>query len=77
MIFVSSHLIINGLSAAIVTVPPLRGRLGGGCSDYVVLGFMLCGAGVNIRSNMFLPFGKVRMGLSLGWVILWVGQDEY
>ena len=77
MIVVISHLIINGLSAAIVTVPPLRGRLGGGLSYYVVLGFRLCGAGVNIRSNMFLPFGKVRMGLSLGWVILWVGQDEY
>ena len=33
MIFVSSRLIINGLSAAIVTVPPLRGRLGGGWSS--------------------------------------------
>ena len=43
----------------------------------MVLGFRLCGAGVNIRSNMFLPFGKVRMGLSLGWVILWVGQDGF
>ena len=42
-----------------------------------MLGFRLCGAGVNIRSNMFLPFGKVRMGLSLGRVILWVGQDEF
>ena len=30
MIVVISHLIINGLSTAIVTVPPLRGRLGGG-----------------------------------------------
>jgi hypothetical protein len=27
------------------------------------------------QSNLFLPFGKVRMGLRSGWVILWEGQD--
>ena len=62
MIFVSNRLIINGLSVAIVTVPPLRGEARWG------LEWLCCAVGleVNIRSNLFLPFGKVRMGLRLG-----------
>ena len=31
--------------------------------------------GSQLQSNLFLPFGKVRMGLRLGWVALWEGQD--
>ena len=34
MIIVCSYLIINRLSIVIVIVPPLRGRLGGGCCQY-------------------------------------------
>ena len=33
MIIVCIRQIVNVLSIAIVTVPPLRGRLGGGCND--------------------------------------------
>ena len=31
--------------------------------------------GSQLQSNLFLPLGKVRMGLRSGWVILWEGQD--
>ena len=48
-------LIISGLSIAIVTVPPLRGRLGGGWYDCLK-------KSLTKHSNLFLPFGKVRMG---------------
>ena len=51
MIFVSNRLIINGLSVAIVTVPPLRGRIGGGWSDYVVLLCLRSGT----TANCFQP----------------------
>ena len=60
-IIVSSRLIISGLSIAIVTVPPLRGRLGGGwydClkkSDYQWL--------INSNSNCPSPTGEARWGL--------------
>ena len=33
MIIVCIRQIVNVLSIAIVSVPPLRGRLGGGCND--------------------------------------------
>ena len=58
MIFVSNRLIINGLSVAIVTVPPLRGRLGGGWSGYVVLLGLRSISGVTCS----FPLGR------LGWV---------
>ena len=38
-----------------VSVPPLRGRLGGGCNDWL-------NKSLTKHSNLFLPFGKVRMG---------------
>ena len=64
MIIVCIRQIVNVLSIAIVTVPPLRGRLGGGWGY--------------IRTNQFLPLGKVRMGLRLGggWSHL-VGEAEW
>ena len=38
------------------------------------------GADDSILSNLFLPFGKARMGCPLGrlgWVVLWEGQDGF
>ena len=54
-IIVSSRLIISGLSIAIVTVPPLRGRLAEGWYNCLK-------KSLTKHSNLFLPFGKVRMG---------------
>ena len=54
-VIVWRSLIISGLSIAIVTVPPLRGRLGGGWYDCLKKSLAK-------HSNLFLPFGKVRMG---------------
>ena len=60
-IIVSSRLIISGLSKAIVTVPPLRGRLGGGWYDCLK-------KSLTKHSNLFLPLGNVRMGYPAGKV---------
>ena len=64
-IIVSSRLIISGLSKAIVSVPPLRGRLGGGWYDCLK-------KSLTKHSNLFLPFGNVRMGYPTGKV--WMGS---
>ena len=55
MIIVCIRQIVNVLSIAIVTVPPLRGRLGGGCNDWL-------NKSLTKQSNLTLPLGKVRMG---------------
>ena len=60
-IIVSSRLIISGLSKAIVSVPPLRGRLGGGWYDCLK-------KSLTKHSNLFLPLGNVRMGYPAGKV---------
>ena len=58
MIIVCIRQIVNVLSIAIVTVPPLRGEVRWGLMSFN-------------QTNLFLPFGKVRMGCPWGrsgWV---------
>ena len=63
MIIVCSYLIINRLSTAIVTVPPLRGRLGGGWSQYAEP--LLFPHGSELRIENSFPAQPVYLGLSL------------
>ena len=54
MIIVCIRQIVNVLSIAIVSVPPLRGRLGGGCNDWQ-------NKSLTKHSNLSLPLGKERV----------------